>query len=180
MRKLLMEALGKMDRALARVEGWLTITFLGLMVCLSFVHVTLRALYIHGNLHWANILAARLDWAGPMARLLVLWVTFLGASLVTREKKHIKIDLMSYLLPDKILPIRELAISTACVFVTGLMAKASFSYLASEIKFGDILFLGLPAWIGQLILPAGFCLLIFHFLVRALVQIILILKERPA
>ncbi|MBW1669657.1 MAG: TRAP transporter small permease subunit [Deltaproteobacteria bacterium] len=171
-----MKALAKVDRFLAKMEGWLTITFLGLMVCLSFVHVTLRALYVHGNMHWANILAARIDWAGPMARLLVLWVTFLGASLVTRENKHIKIDLMSDLLPDRILPIRELAISTACVFITALMAKASFSYLSTEMQFQDTLFLGLPSWIGQLILPAGFCLLLFHFLVRGLGQIIFILK----
>jgi len=50
----------------------------------------------------------QVDWFEPFVRLLVLWLTFLGASLITKENKHIKIDLMGSLLPDKWLPFRDI------------------------------------------------------------------------
>ena len=85
------------DRHLARLEGWLIIIFLWLMVMFTFIQVCLRGLYTHGRFHWANSLMGRLDWSEPFVRLLVLWLTFLGASLITRETKHIKIDFLSSL-----------------------------------------------------------------------------------
>jgi TRAP-type C4-dicarboxylate transport system permease small subunit len=47
------------------------------------------------------------------------------------------------------------------------MLKASISYVRMEASFGGDLFAGLPNWIGQLILPIGFSLILFRFLLRA-------------
>ena len=94
-----MKILRLIDQAVGRVEGWLIVIFLGLMVTLTFLQVILRALYTHAQLQWANALLGQVDWAEPSARLFVLWITLLGASLLTREDRHIKIDLMSTILP---------------------------------------------------------------------------------
>jgi TRAP-type C4-dicarboxylate transport system permease small subunit len=171
-----MKVLKSIDKALGRLEGWLIVTFLTLMVILTFLHVFFRALYIHGHIKWANMIVGQMDWADPLVRLLVLWTTFLGASLITGENKHIKIDLMSDLLPSRWLPVREVIISAACVLVTGLMVKASVGYIKMEMTFGGRLFLGLPTWVGQLILPVGFCLLLFHFFVRGVGQVIQLVR----
>lgn len=163
-----MKHLARIDRAIARFEGWLLILFLSLMVFLTFVQVVLRSLFIYAHLGWANDFMGTLDWAEPFVRLLVLWVTFLGASLVTGENKHIKIDLLTQVIPAPWLPSLDVLLSLAGALVTALMLKASLFYIGTEMSFGGKLFLGIPTWIGQLILPLGFLLLCFRFAVRFL------------
>jgi C4-dicarboxylate transporter DctQ subunit len=112
----------------------------------------------------------QLDWSEPFVRLLVLWLTFLGASLLTEENKHIKIDLLSTLIPSKWLPVRELILSLVCILISALMLKVCTDYIKMEMTFGQNMFFNLPSWIGQLILPAGFAVILFRFLLRAIAQ----------
>ena len=160
------------DRALARLEGWLVVVFLWAMVVLTFVQVCLRALYTHARFEWANRGMAYLDWTEILVRLLVLWLAFLGASLLTRENKHIKIDLFAAIIPRRWLPLREFLLSCVAALISGAMLKICIGYVALERSFGGNLFLGLPGWIGQLILPIGFAAIFFRFFLRAVAQII--------
>jgi TRAP-type C4-dicarboxylate transport system permease small subunit len=57
------------------------------------------------------------------------------------------------------------------------MLKASLFYVGTEMTFGGNLFLNVPNWIGQLILPAGFLLMCFRFLVRGLSSALGILRR---
>jgi len=111
-----------------------------------------------------------IDWSESLVRLLVLWLAFLGASLVTAEKKHIKIDVFSAILPSGWLPFRELILSLACAAVSAVMVKVCLDYLKMEMEFGATMFLQLPGWIGQIILPLGFALILFRFTLRAIDQ----------
>jgi len=173
-----MTFLERIDKAIARFEGWLLVVFLSLMVILTFVQVMLRSLYIYAHLGWANTLMGSLDWSELFVRLLVLWVTFLGASLVTRENKHIKIDLLTHLMPATWSPYRELLLSVSGAIVSALMIRASLFYIHTEISFGGSVFLSVPTWVGQLILPAGFSLICFRFLLRTMASALQILGDR--
>ncbi len=172
-----MKNLARIDKAIARFEGWLLILFLSLMVSLTFLQVILRSLFIYAHLGWANEFMGSLDWAEPFVRLLVLWVSFLGASLVTGENKHIKIDLFTQIIPASWLPALDVLLSLAGALVTALMLKASLFYVGTEMSFGGNLFLNLPNWVGQLILPVGFLLICFRFLVRGLSSALAILRR---
>jgi TRAP-type C4-dicarboxylate transport system permease small subunit len=152
-----------LDKVLARCEGWLIALFLWLMVVFSFFQVCLRGLYTHGKVQWANALMGHLDWTEPLVRLLVLWLTFLGASLVTGEGRHIKIDLFSSLLPPRWQPLRDLVLWSVCVVICAIMFKVCAGYVVLEMEFGARMFLSIPGWIGQLILPVGFLLMLFRF-----------------
>jgi len=175
-----MRYLKRIDEAIARVEGWFIVIFLGLMVSLTFLQVTLRALFTHAHLQWANTIMGQFDWTEPFVRLLVLWLTFLGASLLTGDKKHIKIDLMSAVLPSRWQPFREVILSAACVLIMALMVKASIGYVRLEMSFGGPMFLSIPTWIGQLILPVGFLLLLFRFFLQGLDRSVTLLRgDRP-
>jgi TRAP-type C4-dicarboxylate transport system permease small subunit len=156
------------DRLIAHVEGWLIIVFLGLMVTLTFLQVVLRDLFTFAHIQWANIVMGLMDWTEPMVRLFVLWLTFLGASLLTGDRKHIKIDLMSTLLPQKWQPFRELILSLVCVIIMSFMVKASVGYVKLEMEFGEALFLSIPTWAGELILPIGFSLILFRFILQGI------------
>ena len=165
-----MKTLDRIDRALARVEGWLIIALLWAMVVLTFVQVGFRSLYTHGHFFWANEMLGNLDWSGPLVQLLVLWLTFLGSSLLTREGKHIKIDLFSTLLPPRWLPIRGFILALVSLFIIGIMVKVCIDYLMMEMEFGGESLSYLPSWVGQMILPIGFTLLFFRFLIKAINQ----------
>ena len=165
-----MKCLKWIDKILMKFEGWLIIAFLSGMVILTFIQVVLRGLYTHAHLAWANTLMGQLDWSEPFVRLLVLWLTFLGASLLTGENKHIKIDLLSTLIPSKWLPVRELILSLVCILISAIMLKVCIGYIKMEMTFGEKMFLDLPSWIGQLILPTGFAVILFRFLLRAIAQ----------
>jgi len=171
-----LEKLRTIDRVVSRIERLFVITFLGMMVGFSFLQVLLRTLLTHGNLHWVNTLMSHMDWMEPLSRLLVLWLTFLGASLVTGENRHIKIDIMSALLPAKWSPYRGFVLSLACTIIMALMLRSSIGYLRSEMEFGTEMFLSIPTWVGQLILPLGFSLLLFRFFIQGLEQIVTLFR----
>ena len=175
-----MKTLRLIDRVVATIEGWFIIISLSLMVTLTFFLVILRALYTHAHLYWANTILGYVDWTEPLVRLLVLWITFFGASLITRDNKHIKIDIMSAILPTRWLHVRELILSLTCIITAMFMIKASIGYVKIEMNFGGYIFLKLPVWIGQLIIPIGFSLLLFRFVLRGVEQILDIFRSTRA
>ena len=172
-----MKFLRLVNSFLKRIETWLVVIFLSLMVFFTFLNVILRAFYTHLHFQWANDLLGQMDWTEPFVRLLVLWITFLGASLLTEDNKHIKIDLMPALLPPQWLAVRELLLSMVCVFISVLLLKSSVDYLRLEMDFGGYIFLRLPTWIGQMILPVGFSLILFRFFLRGIEQILEIVRN---
>lgn len=172
-----MKILHHIDRAIRRLESALLVLFLALMASLTLLQIVLRALHIYARFSWAGFLLGRLDWTEPLVRLLVLWVAFLGASLVTGENKHIKIDMMSELLPSRWMAYREIILSAACIVVTALMTQASLGYVQMEWFFGARIFLGMPSWIGQIVMPAGFLLMLFRFSLRGLNQVLTLFGE---
>lgn len=171
-----MNVIKVIERGLARLEGWLIVLFLSLMVALTFLQVILRTLSIHAHLHWANDLMGALDWSEPLARLLVLWLTFLGASLLTREDRHIRIDLMSEILPPGWQPLRDCLLGLLCVVVSAFALKASIDYIRVEMTYGSALFLSIPSWTAQAIIPVGFSTILFRFLLRTLEKGVILLR----
>ena len=57
------------------------------------------------------------------------------------------------------------------------MMKVSVDYIKMEIEFGGTIFAHFPAWIGELIIPTGFALILFRFLLRAMGQGIEIVRN---
>ncbi|MFC1533387.1 TRAP transporter small permease [Thermodesulfobacteriota bacterium] len=171
-----MKILKYINKGVEKVEHLLIVVSLTLMVILTFLHVILRNLYTHAHFSWANIFLGQVDWTEPLVRLLVLWITFLGASLLTSENRHIKIDLMQSLISPPWVYIREAVLSFSCVLICALMLWASIDYIRIEMEFGSNLFLGVPAWICQLIIPAGFSVIIFRFFLRAIEQLLRIFR----
>ena len=154
------------------VEKWLVTISFSLMVIFSFLNVILRALYTKFDIQLANTLLNSFDWSDPFARLMVLWVTFLGASLLTKDNRHIKIDLMGHFLPPSLLSIRELIIAIACVLICFLMVRASVGYISMEMQYGTSSIMGISAWKWQIIIPFGFCVMLFRFAINMLKEIV--------
>ena len=85
-----MKILTAINSWIAKIEGVLIVIVVSIMVLLAFFQVAMRNLFDQGLL-----------WGDIFLRHLVLWVGFLGASLATREEKHINIDVFSRFIPKK-------------------------------------------------------------------------------
>jgi TRAP-type C4-dicarboxylate transport system permease small subunit len=165
--------LESLERGLTRFEGWMVILFLGTMVVFTFVQVCLRGLYTHAGMAWASQLLGAVEWSEPLVRLLVLWLALFGASLVSAENRHIRIDFLSALVPPRWEPFRDFLLSLACAGITGAMAVVATSYLRLEMKLGGALFLQVPQWVGLLVLPLGFGAICFRFTLRSVRAMVL-------
>ncbi|MCU0454341.1 MAG: TRAP transporter small permease [Bacteroidetes bacterium] len=152
-----MKILLKIDRAFASVEGALLILLLSVMILLAFVQVVLRNAF-HEGFIWADILL----------RHLVLWIGILGAALAASQQRHITVDALTRFLPPRlrlgVLAFAQLFAVAVCV----VLADAAVTFVRNDLAFGSTVYGEVPAWTSQIIIPVGFALLAFHFLVRAL------------
>jgi TRAP-type C4-dicarboxylate transport system permease small subunit len=146
----------RVDEAIARVEQTLLITFLGFMILLAFLQIVLR-----------NYFTTGLDWGDQLLRNLVLWIGFIGATLATREGKHINIDVVSRWLPSLGKNIITLITHLFSFFICCLLTYAALKFIKNEVQMENTTFLNIPAWVPEMILPITFGLMTFRFGLRA-------------
>ena len=87
----MIETMRRFDRAWARLEGWLIVFVLILMVLVAGFAAGVRNL-TRFDIEWASQLLNNIEWADSLLRKGTLWLSFLGASLATYHRKHIIID----------------------------------------------------------------------------------------
>ena len=146
----------RVDEALARVEQTLLVTFLSFMILTAFLQIVLR-----------NFFSTGLDWADSLLRNLVLWIGFIGATLATKEGKHINIDVVSRWLPSLGKNIVTLIIHLFSFGIGCLLTYAALKFIKNEVQMARMTFLNIPAWIPEMILPVTFGLMTFRFCLRS-------------
>lgn len=156
-----MKLLRLLDRFFYRVEYGLLVAVLGSMVLLAFMQVVLR-----------NFFGTGVVWADTVVRHLVLFCGFVGAALATREERHISIDALTRFLSARRRSIALIFTSTFAAIVCYYLATAAWSYVLEERNYGGELVLGIQTWVALLIIPAGYLLIAFHFIVKAVEKIL--------
>lgn len=144
-----------LDRLMSKIEGFLLASVLLTMLFLSFLQVVLRNLFDSG-----------INWGDVFARHLVLWVGFLGATLATREGRHIRIDALIKVLPKKALPIVYLFVNLFCIVVGYLLFRSALKFMLDEKMAATVLFQGFPTWYFILIMPVGFAIITFRYFLK--------------
>ena len=146
----------RIDEIIGRIEGALLVLFLSFMIGIAFLQIVLR-----------NAFATGLAWGDPLVRNLVLWVGFIGATLATREGRHINIDVVS----QRLSPFGKMVVNVITQFFASsiccLMAYAALKFIKNEAQMRTVTFLEMPAWIPELILPITFGLMAFRFGLRS-------------
>ncbi|GEM_PF-3910164 len=145
------------------LERGLIILSFSLMIIFSFLNVVLRALYTKLGFGPANLILNNMEWSEPFSRMMLLWITFLGSSLLTTKNRHIKIDIFGQFMSPFLISIREIITSIVCMTICFLMFYASVGYIRMEIAHGTGILFGIKAWIWYLIIPAGFILILIRF-----------------
>jgi len=146
----------RVDEAIERVEQTLIVTFLGFMILLAFLQIVLRNFFFTG-----------LDWGDQLLRNLVLWIGFIGATLATKEGKHINIDVVSRWLPSLGKNVVTLITHLFSFFVCCGLTYAALKFIKNEAQMGNMTFLNIPAWVPEMVLPITFGLMTFRFGLRS-------------
>ena len=147
---------------LARAERWgrwfestLLTLLLSALILLASSQILLR-----------NVFSSGLAWGYGLVRLLVLWLALLGAVAASRENKQIRIDLLSRSLSGIWQRVAWITTDLFTAIITGLLAWHSWRFVQESRLYGDTLLDDSPAWVFQLILPAGFLLICYRYVVR--------------
>lgn len=150
-----MKLIEKIVNGLVYIERSLLVLFVVTMVVLSFLQVVLR-----------NVFSFGFFWADPLLRYIVMWAGFLGAVLATNEEKHFGIDIFNRFLSRKaVYSIKTIIDAVGCV-VTFLLARAAIQFLFEAIGDTEMDLFGLPRRLYLAIIPAGFGLITFHFVLN--------------
>lgn len=149
--------LEKAERAGRFVENASLVLVLSAMVILAAAQIVMR-----------NVLDTGLSWGDEALRLMVLWVTMIGAVAATRDRRHIVIDALSRALPDSAKVWASLVVDGFAAGVAGALAWFAFVFVSESQEYGDLLFGNLPAWYFQLILPVGFTIIAYRYCIWSL------------
>jgi TRAP-type C4-dicarboxylate transport system permease small subunit len=147
---------GRLDAAGRWLENALLVLLFGAILVLSSAQIALR-----------NGFASGLPWADPLVRLLVLWLAVVGAVAASRDRKHIAIEIVTRSLSPFPRRIVTAFVNAFASVVAAFFAWQSWRFVQDSKSFGDLLLGSWPAWMLQLILPVGFGLIAYRYLLRA-------------
>ena len=143
---------------LHRLEDGVLVVALLTMLAVALMQIVLREFFSTG-----------IAWADPFVRVLILWVTMLGAMAATRQQSHITIDAVARYLG----PLPQRIVHTLCgalaAVVCGVAAWYPWEFLQFEREAGAIAFGIVPVWVCQLILPIGFGVMALRFVIALFV-----------
>lgn len=152
-----MQQIHKFGRFIVYIEESLLALLLGTMIILATSQIFMR-----------NLWGSGIDWSDPLLRVLVLWLGLLGAMAATRDGSHIKIDLLSKLLPAAAARFLDPVIHLASAAICAIVCYHAGRFVMMEYQDGSSAFAAVPAWLCEVIIPIGFGLMALRFFAYAL------------
>lgn len=142
-------------RAFFAAAGRAEVLFVALLI-LALVALGATQIFLR------NVFNSGLMWADPLMRHIVLWLGACGAALASARVRHISVDAFSRLVPPRLRHARRAVVFGATAIATWLLAIATVRLVIDERSFGEVAFLGVRAWVAQLILPGAFALITYR------------------
>ncbi len=139
------------------VENASLLLVLAAMIVLAAAQIVMR-----------NVLDIGVSWGDEALRLMVLWITMLGAAAATRERRHIVIDVLSRSLPGGLQVWAAFIVDSFSAGVAGVLAWYAAVFVGDSKQYGDLLLNDLPAWPFQLILPVAFTIIAYRYVLWSL------------
>jgi TRAP-type C4-dicarboxylate transport system permease small subunit len=143
------------------LENALLVTLFAALMLLAVTQIALR-----------NVWSAGLPWADGLIRIGVLWIAILGAVAASRDGKHIAINLAPRLLPAHWGRRVLIVVEAFTAVVAAIMAWHAWAFVRDSRAFGDVMLGDWPAWVFQAVLPIGFGLVAYRYLLRAFGRIV--------
>jgi len=155
------ETLGLLERAARAFENGLIVVLLAVLIVLASSQIVLR-----------NVFSTTLSWGDELVRLLVLWLALVGAIAASRDGRQIRIDVLPRMLPTSKAWIPDSLATAFTATVCAFLAWHAWRFVEDSRAYEDVLLGGWPAWLLQLILPIGFAVMAYRYLIRAVGSIV--------
>jgi len=126
------------------------------MIVLAVLQIVLREVFGTGII-----------WADELLKLMVLWLAMVGSIAACRDDRHIRIDVLSHLLPDWLVRFTRVLVDVFAAIVCATIAWQAWRYLQLEIEFEDQVLVDTPAWIAHIVVPLAFALVSYRFVILA-------------
>jgi TRAP-type C4-dicarboxylate transport system permease small subunit len=152
--------LGRLDQVGRMLENIVLVTMLTSMILLAVGQILLREIFDTGII-----------WVDELVKLMVLWLAMVGSIAASRDDRHIRIDVLSHVLPKWAIKLSRVVVDLFAAGVCGVIAWQAWRYLQLEIEFEDVVLVDTPAWIVHSIIPAAFLLVSYRFVILALKKI---------
>ena len=104
-------------------------------------------------------------WADELLRMLVLWIAVAGAVAASRTDKHINIAVLDRFVPPRLKAAMKIVVDLFTAGVCLVITWHSIAFVQTSHEYEDVLMGNVPAWILQLVLPVGFGLITWRYLV---------------
>ncbi|MBN2645288.1 MAG: TRAP transporter small permease [Desulfuromonadaceae bacterium] len=144
-------------RVCRRCEDTLLALLLAVMVLLAVVQIVQR-----------NLFGSSFIWSDELLRILVLWLTLIGAMVASRSDQHIQMDILIRWVPPLWRGGLRRLVHALTALVCGVLAWHAVTFVAMEAEFQSQALGGYPAWWFESILPVGFGLMSWRYLLLML------------
>jgi C4-dicarboxylate transporter DctQ subunit len=139
----MLRVLHAVDGVVAAVEKAAVVLIVSVLVGLPLAQIVLRAVGQGG-----------LPWGHEIVRVLVMWLAFFGASLATRERRHITIDLLDRSISPATKAAFNIVTQGVAMAVLAYLARTGWSFVRLQREMGDTsAVLGIPEWIAVTVIP---------------------------
>lgn len=152
---------------LQNIEDGILIGLLLVMIGIAVFQIVLRNLFDSG-----------MNFGDELIRILVLWISLVGAMVASRNNNHINIDLISRYLPDPVKKFSTVLVGIFTSFICAVMAYFSLNFVLMEKSEGIIAFSGVPAWACESIIPLAFAVISFRYLLFSFRTLFNALKQK--
>ena len=114
--KTLKNILAPVSDALDKLCSVLIVVMLGLMVIITGAQIICRTWF------------TALTWSDEVTRYLLIWSTFLGASVVYRHSGHISVTIVQDAVPPRLSKILRVAVHVICFVLFTVLLYFSCTY----------------------------------------------------
>lgn len=135
-------------KAFSTGENWLLALALGAIVLLPLAEALLRKATQGG-----------IPGSAVLVQHLTLWVSMLGAAVAARDGKLLTLFNVTLLAGERAQSMARFASHLFAAIVCGFLGLASLELVLAERAAGGTIAFGIPVWVAEFILPAGFGLI---------------------
>lgn len=157
MARNILAVLSRLDKAGRAAESSALVILLTSMILLAVAQIALREIFSTGYV-----------WADELLKLMVLWLAMVGSIAACRDNRHIRIDVLSHLLPKSVVRFTQMIVDVFAAAVCAVIAWQAYRYLQIEIEFEDTVLIDTPSWMAHMIMPIAFALISYRFIVSVL------------
>lgn len=149
-----------MNEIMKRISGAAN-TVGAIILAIMFISITIQVVI--------RMLGGTLTFVDELSGYSAVWVTFLGIGYALREGRHVRVDLITRMVPPYVKAIMFFIGDLACLFFSIIIVWKGFALVSNSFMAERVtVMLEWPVFILQLVMPIGFIIFGIETVVHAI------------